>query len=98
MEKLLIRDSTSKSIAFIVLLLVGPVYATTISPFKQAAYAHTFGGDESASMLSVIKILLAEGVLVQTNLASNLTLAQEHAKSVVGIVSGIHTFGVLPYE
>jgi hypothetical protein len=98
MEKLLIRDSTSKSIAFIVLLLVGPVYATTISPFKQAAYAHTFGGDESASLLSVIKILQAEGVLVQTNLASNLTLAQEHAKAVVGIVSGNHTFGVLPNE
>ncbi len=92
MEKLLIRSSTSKSIAFIVILLVGPVYTTT------AAYAHTFTGDESASLLSVIKILEAEGVLVQTNLTSNLTLAQEHAKAVVGIVSGNHTFGVLPNE
>jgi hypothetical protein len=96
LEKLLIRSATSESLAFIVLLLIGPVYA--ISPFKQAAYAHTFTGDESASLLSVIKILQAQGVLVQTNLASNLTLAQEHAKAVVGIVSGNHTFGVLPIE
>jgi len=39
-----------------VLLLVGPVYATTIIPFDQAAYAHTFSGDEIGSFMSVIKI------------------------------------------
>jgi hypothetical protein len=98
MEKLLIGNSTSKSIAIIVLLVVGAVSSAIMSPSKQEAYAHTFTGDESASLLSVIKILQAEGVLVQTNLASNLTLAQEHANAVVRIVSGNHTFGVLPNE
>ena len=92
MEKLLIRSSTSKSIAFIVILLVGPVYTTT------AAYAHTFTGEESASLLSVIKILQAENNLVQSSLASNLTLAQHHAKAIADVVRGNHTYGVLPDE
>ena len=65
---------------------------------NQPAYAHTFTGDESASFLSVIRILQAENNLVQTNLASNPTLAQEHAKAVVGVVNGNHTFGILPDE
>jgi hypothetical protein len=61
-------------------------------------YAHTFTGDESASFMSVIKILQAEANLVQSNLASNVTLAQDHAKSVVDVVNGNHTFGILPDE
>jgi len=52
----------------------------------------------SASFMSVIKILQAEANLVQSNLASNLTLAQDHAKALVDIVKGNHTFGVLPDE
>jgi hypothetical protein len=69
-----------------------------ILPYKQMAYAHTYAGDESASFMSVIKILQAEANLVQSNLVSNVTLAQDHAKSVVDVVNGNHTFGVLPDE
>ena len=40
----------------------------------------------------------AEANLVQTNLATNLSLAQEHGKYIVGIVNANHTFGILPDE
>jgi len=93
------RNSAAKSTAVIVvLLLLGSLSIAITSPIKQVAYAHTFTGDESASFLSVIRILQAEGGLVQTNLASNLSLAQEHGKAVVGIVKANHTFGILPNE
>jgi hypothetical protein len=84
--------------AIIFLLLASSITAALIPKLNQPAYAHTFTGDESASFLSVIRILQAENNLVQTNLASNPTLAQEHAKAVVGIVNGNHTFGILPDE
>lgn len=84
--------------ATIVLLLVGLIASAIIFPYRQVAYAHTFTGDESASFMSVIKILQAEANLVQSNLASNVTLALDHAKSVVDVVNGNHTFGVLPDE
>jgi hypothetical protein len=78
-------------------LIVGLVSLTMISPYRQAAYAHTFTGDESASFMSLIKLLQAEANLIQTNLA-NKTLAQDHAKAVVDEINGNHTFGVLPDE
>jgi hypothetical protein len=78
-------------------LIIGLVSSTIISPYRQAAYAHTFTGDESASFMSLIKLLQAEADLVQTNLA-NKTLAQDHAKAVVDEINGNHTFGVLPDE
>jgi hypothetical protein len=99
MEKLPILNSTAKSTPVIVVLfLLGSLSLAITSPIKQVAYAHTFTGDESASFLSVIRILQAEGSLVQTNLASNLSLAQEHGNAVVGIVNANHTFGILPNE
>ncbi|MDQ6667035.1 MAG: hypothetical protein M3Y53_02285 [Thermoproteota archaeon] len=99
MEKLLKSNSAAKSTVFIlVFLLLGSLSVALTTPFKQVAYAHTFTGDESASFLSVIRILQAESNLVQTNLASNLSLAQEHGKAVVGIVNANHTFGILPSE
>jgi hypothetical protein len=99
METLLKRNSTAKSTAVIViLLLLGSLSVAMTTPFKQVAYAHTFTGDESASFLSVIRILEAEGNLVQTNLATNLSLAQDHGKFIVGIVNANHTFGILPNE
>jgi len=99
MEKLLKSNSAAKSTAFIVVfLLLGSLSVAITTPFKQVVYAHTFTGDESASFLSVIRILQAEGNLVQTNLASNLSLAQEHGKAVMGIVNANHTFGILPNE
>jgi len=81
----------------IVLLAIGLIASAIVFPYKQA-YAHTFTGDESASFMSVIKILQSEANLVQSNVASNVTLAQDHAKSVVDVVNGNHTFGVLPDE
>jgi hypothetical protein len=84
--------------ATIVLLVIGLIASAMIFPYKQMVYAHTFTGDESASFMSVIKILQAEANLVQSNLASNATLAQDHAKSVVDVVNGNHTFGILPDE
>ena len=99
MEMLLKSDSTAKSTAVIVvLLLLGSLSVAITSPFKQVAYAHTFTGDESASFLWVIRVLQAEGNLVLTNLPSNLSLAQEHGKAVIGIVNANHTFGILPNE
>lgn len=91
-------SSTLRSTAVIVLLLAGLIALETIPPFKQAAYAHTFTGDESASFLSIIKIMQAEADLVQSNLVSNLTMAQDHAKAAVAVLNGNHTFGVLSDE
>jgi hypothetical protein len=84
--------------ATILILLVCSIASAIILPYKQMAYAHTFTGDESASFLSVIKTLQAEANLVQSNLVSNATLAQDHAKSVLDVVNGNHAFGVLPDE
>ena len=79
-------------------VIVGLVSSAIISPYRQAAYAHTFTGDESASFMSLIRLLQAEENLVQTNLASNKTLAQDHAKVVVDEINANHTFGILPDE
>ena len=79
-------------------LIVGLVSSTVMSPYRQAAYAHTFTGDESASFMSLIKLLQAEENLVQTNLGSNNTLAQDHAKALIDEINANHTFGVLPDE
>jgi hypothetical protein len=51
------------------------------SPLK-AVYAHTFSGGESAAFLALVKILQADSHLVQSNIASNVTLAQGHANAV----------------
>src|SRR5438552_18702013 len=62
---------TSAISTIMVLLVVGSVSSTMIFSYKQAAFAHVFTGDESASFMSVIKTLQAEANLVQTNLATN---------------------------
>jgi hypothetical protein len=98
MKRLLTGTRENTITAIIVLLVVSSISSATLFPYKQTAYAHTFTGDESASFMSVIKILQAEANLVQSDLASNLTLAQDHAKAVVDVVNGNHTFGVLPNE
>jgi hypothetical protein len=96
--KKLLKSTRATTSAFIVLFIIGSLSSAIIFPYKQAAYAHTFTGDESASFISVIKILQAEANLVQSNLPSNVTLAQDHAKAVVDVVNGNHTFGVLRDE
>jgi hypothetical protein len=63
------------------LLLTGTVMSMVIIlPIKQMAYAHTFSGDESAAFLALVRQIGAELGLVNSNLPSNITLAQEHAE------------------
>jgi hypothetical protein len=63
------------------LLLTGTVISIVIIlPIKQMAYAHTFSGDESAAFLALVRQIGAELGLVNSNLSSNITLAQEHAE------------------
>jgi hypothetical protein len=71
----------SKSFSISIILLVGIVMSMVeIFPIKQTVYAHTFSGDESAAFLALVRQIEAELGLVDTNLSSNITLAQEHAK------------------
>ncbi|HXV46529.1 MAG TPA: hypothetical protein VD736_07650 [Nitrososphaera sp.] len=46
----------------------------------QLAFAHEFTGDESASFLALVESLRVELALVQSNLASDVELAAEHAE------------------
>jgi hypothetical protein len=52
----------------------------TCAPFGNA-YAHQFSKDESAAFLLLVESTKVELGLVQSNLASNVTLAEEHAAS-----------------
>ena len=71
----------SKSFSISIILLVGIVMSmVAILPIKQTVYAHTFSGDESAAFLALVRQIEAELGLVDTNLSSNITLAQEHAE------------------
>jgi hypothetical protein len=55
---------------------MGAVYAVP----GHRAFAHEFTGDESASFLALVESLKVELDLVQSNLDSNVTLAEEHAE------------------
>ena len=63
------------------IMFAGIISLGAFSPLK-AVYAHTFSGGESASFLALVKILQADLDLVQSNIASNTTLAQAHASAV----------------
>ena len=66
--------------SILILFLAGIVMSmVTIFPIKQTVYAHTFSGDESAAFLALVRQIGAELGLVNSNLPSNITLAQEHA-------------------
>src|SRR5918911_3222880 len=67
--------------SILVILFAGVVSIAVVFPLK-AAYAHTFSGGESAAFLALVKILQADSHLVQSNIASNATLAQAHANAV----------------
>jgi len=69
----MIRQAISLLLAGIIFM--GAVYAIP----GQQAFAHTFSGDESASFLALVESIRSELDLVQGNLASNVTLAEEHA-------------------
>jgi hypothetical protein len=67
--------------SILTILFAGVVSIAVVFPLK-AAYAHTFSGGESAAFLALVKILQADLDLVQSNVASNATLAQAHASVV----------------
>jgi hypothetical protein len=71
-----------KSLSISITLLLTAIVMSMIGiyPFKQVVYAHTFSGDESAAFLALVRQIEAEIGLVNTNLSSNITLAQEHAE------------------
>jgi hypothetical protein len=68
------------SISITFMLIVVVLSMIGIYPLKQTAYAHTFSGDESAAFLALVREIESEMHLVETNLPSNITLAQEHAE------------------
>lgn len=68
------------SISITIMLIVVIISMIGIYPLKQTAYAHTFSGDESAAFLALVREIESEMHLVETNLPSNITLAQEHAQ------------------
>lgn len=49
-------------------------------PSTQLAYAHTFSGDESAAFIATVGVLRTEIRLVDSTVATNASLANEHAK------------------
>jgi alpha-glucosidase (family GH31 glycosyl hydrolase) len=62
------------------LVLAGLVsFGLVFANNNQQAYAHMFSGDESASFLALAESIKTELQLVQSNLASNASLAEEHA-------------------
>jgi hypothetical protein len=63
------------------ILFAGVVSSVLFFPLK-AVYAHTFSGGESAAFLALIKIIQADLELVQSNVASNATVAQAHASAI----------------
>ena len=70
--------------SILILFLAGIVMSmVTIFPIKQTVYAHTFSGDESAAFLALVRQIGAELGLVNSNLPSNITLAQEHAEHAI---------------
>jgi hypothetical protein len=62
------------------LLLAGIIFMGTVYAIpNQQAFAHTFSGDESASFLALVESIRSELDLVESNLATNATLAEGHA-------------------
>src|SRR5918911_5477606 len=75
----MISNNSRNSI--LAILFAGVISIAVVSPLK-AAYAHTFSGGESAAFLALVKILQADLDQVQSNVASNATIAQDHANAV----------------
>jgi ferritin-like protein len=61
-------------------LALAAVLFGTMFTAPRNSYAHTFSGDESASFLLLVESIKIELQLVESNLASNTTLAEEHAE------------------
>jgi hypothetical protein len=81
MPYLFVMNNVSiKSAAVLLLLLLAVISISLTYPLNRVAYAHTFSGSESAAFLALVKIIQSEAGLIQSNLPSNITLAQEHAE------------------
>lgn len=65
--------------AYVLLLACTICLGTSFVILNQKVFAHEFSGDESASFLALVESIRSELDLVQNNLASNATLAEEHA-------------------
>src|SRR4029078_3897522 len=63
-------------ITFLILSIVSSV---AVSNPLNRAFAHTFSGVESASFLALLEMIKTEAHLTEQNLATNVTLAHEHA-------------------
>ena len=70
----------SAAAVLLLLLLLAVISISLTYPLNKVAYAHTFSGSESAAFLALVKIIQSEAGLIQSNLPSNITLAQEHAE------------------
>ncbi|MFZ0698276.1 MAG: hypothetical protein WAM88_14175 [Nitrososphaeraceae archaeon] len=75
-----------ESISVRLLLFLG-IASIELVAFDQSASAHTFSGDESASFLALVKQLEAQLNLVQSNIPSNITLAQQHANQISDLLN-----------
>jgi hypothetical protein len=75
----MVKNITRSSI--LAILFAAVVSLGVVFPLK-ATYAHTFSGGESAAFLALVKILQADSQLVQSDIASNATLARAHANAV----------------
>jgi hypothetical protein len=67
--------------SILAIMFAGVVSLGVVFPLK-AVYAHTFSGGESAAFLALVKILQADLHSMQSNIASNATLAQAHTNAV----------------
>ena len=77
-----------ESISVRLLLFLGMASIELVAyTFDQSASAHTFSGDESASFLALVKQLEAQLNLVQSNIPSNITLAQQHANQISDLLN-----------
>jgi hypothetical protein len=61
-------------------LALAAVLFGTVLTTPRISYAHTFSGDESASFLLLVESIKIELQLVESSLASDMTLAEEHAE------------------
>jgi hypothetical protein len=62
------------------MISIGAVFAVP----GQQAFAHEFSGDENVHFIALVHRIQAELQLVQLNVDSDPTLAQEHAQSAAG--------------
>jgi len=65
-----------------VFTLLAIVVTSVANSYFGIGYAHTFSGDESASFLAKVELMKIEAKEAQNNLASNLTLAKDHADAL----------------